>query len=59
MTLFSPDLYRNFAIGFVAGTLMVGAASFDHISDLISPPAQAAQTFEAPQPSDDFWVIEE
>ena len=58
MTLFAPDLYRNFAIGFAAGALVVGAATISEWSDEISPPAQAAQTLEAPQPSDEFWSLE-
>ena len=59
MRLFAPDLYRQFAIGFVAGTLMVGAATFDQWSDEISPPAQAAETAQAPQPSPDFWSLKD
>ncbi len=58
MTLFSPDLYRNFGIGFVLGTAIVGAATIGEWSEAISPPAQAAETFETPQPSDDFWSLE-
>ena len=38
MTLFSPDLYRNFAFGFAAGALMVGAATADQwMGELESP----------------------
>lgn len=59
MTLFTPDLYRNFAIGFVGGALIVAAASVDSWGDEITPPAKAAQTIAAPQPADDFWHITE
>ena len=27
MNLFSPDLYRNFGLGFLAGTLIVAASN--------------------------------
>lgn len=56
MTLFTPDLYRNFAIGFIAGGLLIGAATFDEWSDAIESPAQAAAPIEAPQPSDEFLI---
>lgn len=56
MTLFSPDLFRNFGIGFVAGAFIIGAASIDSLSDQISPPAQAASVLEAPQPSAEFLI---
>ena len=57
MSLFTPDLYRNFAIGFVGGALIVAAATADQWADEISPPANASEQLEAPQPSDDFWTI--
>jgi hypothetical protein len=56
MTLFAPDLFRNFALGFVAGGLLIGAATFDQWSDAIESPAQAAAPIEAPQPSDEFLI---
>lgn len=56
MTLFSPDLFRNFGIGFVAGALVVGAATLDNWSDAITPPAQAAEVLKAPQPSAEFLI---
>lgn len=58
MTLFSRDLYRNFAIGFAVGALIVGATNADQWSDNIGSPAHAAEQVKAlaaPQPSDDFW----
>lgn len=41
MRLFNSDLYRNFAIGFVLGTLIVGAQAGPQIWDEIVPQAQA------------------
>ncbi|MBV7258687.1 hypothetical protein [Erythrobacter crassostreae] len=59
MSLFAPDLYRNFALGFAVGAVIVGAATIGQWSDQISPPARAAVSLDAPQPSDDFWSISE
>ncbi|TRD11272.1 hypothetical protein FGU71_05020 [Erythrobacter insulae] len=59
MSLFTPDLFRNFVVGFAVGAVIVGAATIDQWSDQIAPPAQAAAPLEAPQPSDDFWSIAE
>lgn len=60
MTLFTPDLFRKFAIGFVAGALMVGVANFDEWSDHVSPPAQAAaQPVETPPAAQGFWTLDE
>lgn len=59
MRLFAPDLFRQFGIGFAVGALLVGAATINQWSDQISPPAQAAETPQAPPPSDDFWSISE
>lgn len=56
MTLFTPDLFRNFAYGFIAGGLLIGAATFDQWSDAIESPAQAAAPLEAPQPSEEFLI---
>lgn len=57
MTLFAPDLFRHLALGFALGAVIVGAASIDQWSDQIAPPAQAAQTLQAPQPSHEFWSL--
>ncbi len=59
MRLFASDLFRQFGIGFVAGTMIVGAATIDQWSDEISPPAQAAEVAQAPQPSAEFWSVSE
>lgn len=53
MTLFAPDLYRNFAFGFVAGALVVGAAT---VADWGESPANAATPLEAPSPAADFVI---
>ena len=47
MRLFKSDLYRNFAIGFVVGTLIVGAQAGPQIWDEIVPQAQAQPLAEA------------
>ena len=59
MTLFAPDLYRNFALGFAAGAAILAISNFDAWSDQISPPAQAAEMVKTPQPSAEFWTIDE
>jgi hypothetical protein len=56
MRLFTPDLYRNFAIGFVLGAMLIAGARVDEWSDQISSPAQAAEPFEALPASGDFPV---
>ncbi|MHA7820715.1 MAG: hypothetical protein ACX930_13800 [Erythrobacter sp.] len=56
MTLFSADLFRNFALGFVAGALIVGAATADQWVGDIESPARAAVPLEAPQADSDFLI---
>lgn len=56
MTLFSADLYRNFALGFVAGALIVGATTADQWVDTLESPARAAAPLEAPQADADFLI---
>lgn len=56
MTLFSSDLYRNFAFGFVAGALFVGAASIDQWAPHLESPAHAAAPLEAPQADAEFTI---
>jgi hypothetical protein len=36
MGIFEPALYRPFAIGFLVGTLVVGARIFSHLHGLLS-----------------------
>ncbi len=59
MTLFTPDLYRQLGLGFVLGTALVAAANADAWADEFSPPAQAAQTIEAPLPDAEFLIAPE
>lgn len=59
MTLFTPELFRNFAVGFALGAVALGMVNVDQWSDQVSSPAQAAPPLEAPQPSEDFWSIAE
>ena len=56
MTLFTSDLFRNFAFGFVAGGLLVGATTFDQWTSVIEAPAQAAAPVEAPQSDAAFEI---
>ncbi|UAB78535.1 hypothetical protein INR77_02015 [Erythrobacter sp. SCSIO 43205] len=56
MTLFTPDLFRNFAFGFIAGGLLVGAANAEQWTGVIETPAKAAAPLEAPI-SDNAFVI--
>lgn len=56
MTLFSADLYRNFALGFLAGALIVGASTADQWAGHIESPARAAVPLEAPQADGDFII---
>lgn len=56
MTLFAPDLYRSFAIGFLAGGLILGAATFDEWAGALESPAQAAAPLSAPEPTSEFLI---
>ncbi len=56
MRLFSPDLFRNFGIGFAAGTLLIVGANAERWGGKLSSPAQAAETLEAPSPSAEFVI---
>jgi len=47
MRLFKSDLYRNFAIGFAVGTLIVGAQAGPQLWDELVPQAQAHTVAEA------------
>lgn len=50
MRLFAPDLYRNFAIGFAVGALLIAGASADSWGRELASPAQAAETPHTPGP---------
>ena len=56
MTLFAPDLYRNFAIGFGIGALGLGIAHTADGGDTFESPAHAATVIEAPEPAADFVI---
>ena len=56
MTLFSADLFRNFGFGFLAGALMVAAATIGEWAPQLESPAIAAEPIEAPQPADEFLI---
>lgn len=56
MQLFTADLYRNFALGFLAGALIMGVATFDQWSDQIAPPARAAEPAAVLDVADDFVI---
>lgn len=57
MNLFTPDLFRNFALGFVAGGLIIGLSTFDVLENTLDAPVNAATPFEAPQPSSEFVIV--
>lgn len=56
MFIFSPDLYRQFGIGFLIGAGLIGAANFGGLAEQVSSPAQAAQSVQAPQPAPEFHI---
>ena len=56
MTLFTADLYRNFGLGFLAGALMVAAATIGEWGASIESPARAAEPLEAPLAADEFLI---
>ena len=44
MGLFTPDLYRSFAIGFAVGAVIIGASTVPNWDTDLASPAQAATT---------------
>ena len=42
MGLFTPDLYRSFAIGFAVGVVIIGASAVRNWDTDLASPAQAA-----------------
>lgn len=56
MTLFSADLFRSFGVGFMAGAVMLGAATIGDWGPQLESSAQAAAPLEAPAASADFLI---
>ena len=52
MRLFSPDLFRNFGIGFALGALLIVGAKADSWTGELAPAAQAAELRQAPASPD-------
>lgn len=59
MRLFSTDLFRNFAIGFVAGAVGIAGANIENWGSELASPAQAAAMPKAPVPSAEFVIAPE
>lgn len=57
MNLFTPDLFRNFALGFAVGGVIIGISTFDVLGNTLDAPVNAATPIEAPQPSGDFLIV--
>lgn len=56
MNLFTPDLFRNFAIGFIVGSAIISVSTFDLVGSTLDAPVNAAEPIEAPAPSDEFVI---
>jgi hypothetical protein len=56
MRLFAPDLYRNFAIGFVVGGLLIAGGTFDQWGGQLESPAHAASNVQPAMPSIDGFI---
>ncbi len=57
MRLFSPDLFRNFGIGFAFGALLiVVSANARDGNGAVASPAQAAEVVKAPEPTAEFVI---
>ncbi len=52
MRLFSPDLFRNFGIGFAFGALLIAGAHAESWNGELAPAAQAAEWRQAPPAPD-------
>lgn len=59
MHLFSADLFRNFAIGFIAGALLIAGANAEHLGDELASPALAAEMPTVYAPSAEFMIAPE
>lgn len=53
MRLFSPDLFRNFGIGFVLGALLIAGANAESWDGALAPAAQAAELRQTAPVTDD------
>lgn len=56
MRLFSPDLFRNFGIGFALGAVLIVGANMDSWSGAVASPALAAERTATPAPADEFVI---
>ncbi|MEQ5787993.1 hypothetical protein J3454_08825 [Erythrobacter sp. NFXS35] len=59
MRLFSPELLRNFSIGFAIGALLIAGANAESWGGELSSPAQAATMPEALEPTAEFVIAPE
>lgn len=59
MRLFNNDLFRNFAIGFTAGALLIAGSNAKSLGAELSSPANAAEMVRAPVPSAEFVIAPE
>jgi hypothetical protein len=59
MTLFAPDLYRSFALGFAGTTLALGMTLFDDLAPLTPQFVPEAQAAPKPAPVTDEIAISE
>lgn len=61
MRLFSPDLFRNFGIGFALGALLIAGANAENWSGELAPAAQAAElrAAQADAPTPEFVIAPE
>ncbi len=59
MRLFSPDLFRNFGIGFVFGALLIAGANAENWVGELAPAAQAAERQETPAAAAEFVIAPE
>ncbi|KEO88901.1 hypothetical protein EH31_15835 [Erythrobacter longus] len=57
MNLFTPDLFRNFALGFAVGSVIIGISTFDVLGNTLDAPVNAATPIEAAQPSGEFLIV--
>lgn len=56
MRLFAPDLYRNFALGFVGGAVLIAGATIDQWGGELESPARAAESAAPAKPSPDSFI---